>query len=182
MDKKKTEIQVYLKERINPVMEPLTVALVKARPENIAIFCIEWFQKFGKVFSNQGENSKKHQADVAEISDEENDTIDDAVFKTKKVSQVGKRNRSGVCAEVYGEFNKKESFVAKVHTLLNQVIPKSEDTKTRILILLGNSILFKSLDSKDAEIVMGAMEEKIYRAGDTIINEGEGGDVLYMVE
>jgi cAMP-dependent protein kinase regulator len=72
--------------------------------------------------------------------------------------------------------------VAKVTKGLIQVIPKSEDTKTRILILLGNSILFKNLDSKDAEIVMGAMEEKTFKAGETIITEGEGGDVLYMVE
>jgi len=47
MDKKKIEIQTYLKERINPVMEPLTVALVKARPENIVSFCIDWFRKHG---------------------------------------------------------------------------------------------------------------------------------------
>jgi len=88
---------------------------------------------------------------------------------------VAKRNRSGVSAEVYGEFNKKESFTAKV-------IPKSEDTKTRILILLRNSILFKNLDTHETEIVMGAMEEKEYQTGQTVIREGDGGDVLYMVE
>lgn len=66
--------------------------------------------------------------------------------------------------------------------LVIQVIPKSEDTKTRILILLRNSILFKNLDSQDAEIVMGAMEEKEYQAGQFVIREGDGGDVLYMVE
>lgn len=48
MDKKKTEIQSYLKDRINPILEPLTMALVKARPENIAQFCIDWFTKYGK--------------------------------------------------------------------------------------------------------------------------------------
>jgi len=63
-----------------------------------------------------------------------------------------------------------------------QIIPKSEDTKTRILILLRNSILFKNLDNTEAEIVMGAMEEKEFKAGETVIREGEGGDVLYMVE
>lgn len=65
-------------------------------------------------FYDSGENTKKHNSEVAECSDEENDTVDDLLFKTKKVSQVGKRNRSGVSAEVYGEFNKKESFAAKV--------------------------------------------------------------------
>lgn len=61
------------------------------------------------------ELSKKQAPEVAELSDEENDVVDDAVFKIKKNSGVAKRNRSGVSAEVYGEFNKKESFTAKVH-------------------------------------------------------------------
>lgn len=96
---------------------------------------------------------KKHTVDAAECSDEEGDVVDDLTFKSKKVSGLAKRNRSGVSAEVYGEFNKKESFQAKL-------IPKSEETKTRILILLQKSVLFKNLDSSDSEIVMGAMEEK----------------------
>jgi len=132
------------------------------------VFCIDWFKKHGEII-------KKHTQEVAELSDEENDVVDDVTFKAKKCSQVAKRNRSGVSAEVYGEFNKKESFTAKV-------IPKSEDTKTRILILLRNSILFKNLDTVETEIVMGAMEEKEYQAGQTVIREGDGGDVLYMVE
>ena len=48
VDRKKHEIQSYLKERINPIFEPLTVALIKARPENIIEFCITWL----KTFSN----------------------------------------------------------------------------------------------------------------------------------
>jgi cAMP-dependent protein kinase regulator len=156
--------------------------LVKARPENIVVFCIDWFKKHGTIWIYSGEIVKKHIQEVAELSDEENDVVDDVVFKAKKCSQVAKRNRSGVSAEVYGEFNKKESFTAKVHMWLNQIIPKSEDTKTRILILLRNSILFKNLDTVETEIVMGAMEEKEYQTGQNVIREGDGGDVLYMVE
>lgn len=46
IDKKKTEIQTYLKERINPILEPLTVALIKSRPENIVEFCVNWLKNF----------------------------------------------------------------------------------------------------------------------------------------
>ena len=45
-DKKKTEIQSYLRERINPILEPLTVALIKSRPENIVDFCVNWLRSF----------------------------------------------------------------------------------------------------------------------------------------
>lgn len=61
------------------------------------------------------------------------------------------------------------------------MIPKSEETKTRILILLRNNILFKFLDQKNTDIVIHAMEERDFSAGDQVIREGEGGDLLYMV-
>jgi hypothetical protein len=38
------------------------------------------------------------------------------------------------------------------------------------------------LDTVETEIVMGAMEEKEYQTGQNVIREGDGGDVLYMVE
>jgi hypothetical protein len=50
IDKKKTEIQTYLKERINPILEPLTVALIKSRPENIVEFCVSWLKTFSTYF------------------------------------------------------------------------------------------------------------------------------------
>jgi cAMP-dependent protein kinase regulator len=49
------------------------------------------------------------------------------------------------------------------------MIEKSEDTNTRLLILMSNSFLFKSLDQKDADIVKGAMEERFFKAGDYVI-------------
>lgn len=90
-------------------------------------------------------------------SDEENDTVEEIVFQNKRRSLI-KRNRSAVSAEVYGEFNKQAAFIPKV-------IPKSEETKTRILILLRNSVLFKSLDQKNTNIVIDAMEETSYTEG-----------------
>jgi len=61
--------------------------------------------------------------------------------------------RSGVSAEVYGAFNKKESFKEK-H------IPKSEEQIHRIKARILQSFLFCNLDSAALEIVINAMEEK----------------------
>lgn len=38
------------------------------------------------------------------------------------------------------------------------------------------------LDESDMTVVINAMDEKKANAGDTIIKEGEKGDVLYVVE
>ena len=38
------------------------------------------------------------------------------------------------------------------------------------------------LDEQDLNVVIDAMDEKQVKAGETIITEGEKGDVLYLVE
>jgi cAMP-dependent protein kinase regulator len=42
--------------------------------------------------------------------------------------------------------------------------------------------MFSSLDPKEMNIVVDAMKEKIAKAGETIIKQGEDGDNLFVVE
>ena len=42
--------------------------------------------------------------------------------------------------------------------------------------------MFMSLDDKDLQVVIDAMDEKHVKDGQTVITEGEPGDVLYIVE
>lgn len=83
--------------------------------------------------------------------------------------------RSSVCAEVYGIFNKKENFVARV-------IPKTEEQKETIHKKCLQSFIFNSLEDQDMVTVVNAFEEKKYKAGDYVINQGEQGDVVYLVD
>lgn len=50
--------------------------------------------------------------------------------------------RDSVSAEVYGSFNKKTDYVPKV-------VPKSEESKSRIYEKLGQSFMFSALDDKE---------------------------------
>lgn len=78
-------------------------------------------------------------------------------------------------AEVYGDYNKKEDFKPRV-------IQKTEDVKTRILTRLKQSFIFRSLDDKETNIVIDAMEEKKFKSNDLIIQQGADGDCLYVVD
>jgi cAMP-dependent protein kinase regulator len=62
------------------------------------------------------------------------------------------------------------------------VVPKSEDTKAKILNRLKQSFLFSSLSEHELQIVVGAMEEKRYTPGQNVINQGEDGFELFVVE
>lgn len=68
----------------------------------------------------------------------------------------GKKQRSSVSAEVYGQFNKKGTFKPRV-------IPKTEDQKRKIRERLEKAFMFQALDEKESEIVINAMEEKRFR-------------------
>jgi len=57
---------------------------------------------------------------------------------------------------VYGSFNKREEFKARV-------IPKSLEAKKRIRTRMDQAFMFSVLDEKEKEIVVMAMEEKKFQ-------------------
>lgn len=119
--------------------------------------------------------------DIQSESEEEDDVdpeLDNIVNKINTNPQMKKMSllpRSAVSAEVYGEYHKKENFVAKI-------VPKSQEQIQRIKSSVIHSFLFGNLEQKDLEVVINAMEEKVFRKGDNIITQGEKGDCLYFVE
>ncbi|MCQ2819885.1 MAG: cyclic nucleotide-binding domain-containing protein [archaeon] len=133
-------------------------------------------QKYREMDENHGNKEGSEKSESSEDNDndeEENDAEFEA--KLKKKIQKGPNKRAGVSAEVYGEYNKKEDFKARV-------IPKSEEQIQKIKTRILSSFLFSSLDKKDLEIVIGAMEEKNYQPGEFVIKQGDDGDCLYIVE
>lgn len=104
---------------------------------------------------------------------EDKDTVDELISINQNRNKD--RARSSVSAEVYGEFNKKGNFKAKI-------IPKKDDQKKRLGEVVSKSFIFNNLDEKDLHTVLDAVEEARFSAGQTIITEGEKGDVLYVVE
>lgn len=124
------------------------------------------------------DKSKNYQRpDVSSFdSDSDGDEGEMIDFNQKvKKQQQQKKTRNSVSAEVFGQFNKKRTYVPKV-------IRKSEAQKRRIRERLDQSFMFKMLDENDKKIVIDAMEEKRYVKGDIVIKQGNDGDVLYLVE
>lgn len=72
-------------------------------------------------------------------------------------------------------FNKKEDFQPRI-------IQKNEEQKKRILNKVTQSFLFNSLEENELNTVINAFDEKKFKAGEAVINQGEQGDCLYLVE
>ena len=100
--------------------------------------------------------------DMQSESDEEDDVdpeLDNIVNKINANPQMKKMSllpRSAVSAEVYGEYHKKENFVARV-------VPKTQEQIKRIKSSVIHSFLFGNLEQKDLEVVINAMEEKVFK-------------------
>ena len=45
-----------------------------------------------------------------------------------------------------------------------------------------DSFLFRALDEEDLKVVVGAIEEKQYKAGEHVIKEGDQGDEMFVLE
>ena len=76
---------------------------------------------------------------------------------------------------MYGLFNKKEAFQPRV-------IKKNAQQRERILKRVTQSFLFSSLEEKELNLVIDAFEENKFSPKESVITQGEKGDVLYLIE
>jgi cAMP-dependent protein kinase regulator len=116
-------------------------------------------------------NNNDNESSFSDDSDDIDESLDH-ITPTKKLSFIP---RSAVSAEVYGQYNLKENFKARE-------IPKNPETVRRIKSRILTTFLFGNLDPKDLDIVIGAMDEKKFTKGETVITQGENGDCLYLIE
>ncbi|KAL8275995.1 hypothetical protein Esti_000111 [Eimeria stiedai] len=110
--------------------------------------------------------------DDLDSNESDGDVVDDLPVPSAKAQA---KNRQSVSAEAYGEWNKREDFVAPVHE-------KTPEQKKRIQEILENSFLFSSLDVEDEEVVLKAFEEEMVLKGERLIEQGADGDRLYLIE
>jgi len=83
--------------------------------------------------------------------------------------------RASVSAEAFGEWNKAVAFTPTV-------VEKSADQKKRLHGVLQHSFLFTSLEASDLNIIVDAMVERKVPADHRIIQEGEDGNHMYVIE
>jgi cAMP-dependent protein kinase regulator len=192
----------YLENKARNIIEPLVNAVLTEKPQDIFLYMIDYLQKLQgksvnsfnmereelsnlrkelkryKKANTNDENMEKEEVvskKSEESEEEEEDDKAEEIINIRKNKAAQSKQRSGVSAEAYGKFNKKQEFVARV-------IKKTEVQKKRILERIMMSFLFNSLEDKDVNTVIDAMEEKIVKAKTHVIKEGEQGDVLYLIE
>ena len=176
----------YIEKTLNPFLKEILQPVIIKKPEDPVNFMIDLLsKKLGhstkisekeelRLLRSELARLKSHKPIGSEgesSNSNSSDEIDDLEFKQQKKTE---RHRSAVSAEAYGTWNKKSNFEPRV-------IPKSESQTSRLLSRLNSSFIFETLEDKDKSIIINAMEEKQYSAGDPVIKQGEDGKELFVV-
>lgn len=192
--------RAYLDSKINRIIEPMVVELMKHTPDDPITYMINWLkenhgnrasihanerfelehlrkevprlkEKIAELDNGEGDDDEKGSEIESDGSDEE-EYVDDL---PQPVKNKGDKQRTSVSAEAFGIYHKKEDFKPVIND-------KADDVKERIRKRLQESFMFSALNEKDQNIVLDAMKEIKMNEGDLVIKEGDDGDVLYVVE
>ncbi|CAL1148235.1 unnamed protein product [Cladocopium goreaui] len=194
------EHQEYIQQKVNPVLENLVTQLLLERPEQLAPFMIKWLSQNSKtpaaaaftegvnVLSELKVEMEKLQEEVKDLEKQVQTKYGNGIQNLEETEEeeevdelepppayLKKGPRNSVSAEAYGQFNPEKVFVPPVY-------PKSEEQKERLSSILKDSFLFAAMDSNEVAILIDAMQEKIVENGTRLINQGDDGDCLYVVD
>ena len=86
-----------------------------------------------------------------------------------------RKQRQSVSAEAYGAFNERKAYVPKV-------IAKDEAQTSRLQEVLQACWMFKHHTPENMKIILDAMQEKKVEAGTRLIQEGDEGEVMWVIE
>ena len=117
---------------------------------------IEWLKSrkpaITHIIANKPKKPKKDEENDSEEDSDENEEMLEIPSKKSPTNKI----RSSVSAEAYGMFHKKGAYTPKV-------VPKTQEQKERIIKRLGQAFMFSALDEKEKDIVVNAMEEKLFK-------------------
>jgi len=197
----------YIVDVLNPVLEQLVAACIQKEAPDPALFMLDWLEKkkaddedrqyspddLLRLKTENDQNEKK----LAKIKDEiqetvkmtvssgvrqekeeeeeEEDDADDEPPPGWEQKPSAEKSRASVSAEAFGEWNQKKALVAPVFL-------KTDEQKSRLKSMMSNSLLFNTLEDQDLAVVISAMKEVRVEIGTIVINQGEQGDFLFVIE
>lgn len=124
-------------------------------------------------------SNERFKTSVSSCSDSGDEYRDDEHDETRPSSADKPyiaRARVAVSAEAVGPISAREVDWRP------PIYEKTADQRARLIEILRSSFLFSSLDNEEQGIIVDAMEQIYVGSGDIVINKGEAGDFLFVVD
>jgi cAMP-dependent protein kinase regulator len=192
------DCEAYIaKHDIQNLLRDCIVQLCLKKPANPIQFLSNYFDKLDSQTSTTKKPSMRQQQtaspseqskqqstngsvagendDVADLNETTGGNVSSQQPQPTTNSNVKTRERRGaVSAEPY----KEEDATSYVKT----VIPKDYATMQALSKAIQSNLLFSHLDDSEKSDIFDAMQPFNYKAGETIIQQGEEGDFFYIID
>mmetsp|Transcript_33101 Transcript_33101/g.93035 ORF Transcript_33101/g.93035 Transcript_33101/m.93035 type:complete len:395 (+) Transcript_33101:129-1313(+) len=195
------EKKKYIVDQLNPVLEDMVAECIQRMPPDPVVLMQEWLEEKkikdedallsldekerleaeNKTLAAQIEKVKGQLHEASKMAavrhDEEEEEEDDELDEPPPGfgGDMPSRGRQSVSAEAYGQWNVKKAFVPPV-------VLKSDDQKDRLKAVLTRSFMFSALEPNDLNIVVGAMKEVPVSVDESVFDQGDAGDFLFVIE
>ena len=180
-----SDIQHYIDNKLRNLYEELVTNALLEKPKNIEMFLFNYLKtKNGEIITGAEKdellqlrsqlvkiNNGTISDSESDYNEEEEEPIDDLPVPSNRKTKY----RVSVSAEAFGDWNKKQLYHPRV-------IPKAEEVRTKIIQVLEKSFMFAALDDVERNVVVNAMEEKQFSPGSIVIQQGDNGNELYLIE
>ena len=124
---------------------------------------------------NKYEDGSIYESVVESVESDEDDYVDNLDFEKKIKDRQDAPTRHGVSAEVFGKNYQRPEFQPIK-------ILKNDEQSKKIRERISENVFMKNSSSKDKIILEDAMEIFKFNEGDTIINQGEDGNIFYVLD
>jgi len=196
------EKKKYIVDQLNPLLEEMVAECIQRMPPDPVVLMQEWLEEKkikdedaqlsldekerleaeNKTLAAQIEKVKGQLHEASKMAavkhdDEEEEEEDDELDEPPPGfgGDMPSRGRQSVSAEAYGQWNVKKAFVPPV-------VAKSDDQKDRLKAVLTRSFMFSALEPNDLNIVVGAMKEVPVSVDESVFDQGDAGDFLFVIE
>jgi len=146
---------------VHQILKDAISELVQNKPQRPYAFLRDYF---GRLEAISAARSNSIDSNGSNIMVEEMDTC----------QRTPQKRRGAISAEVYTE--------EEVANYVKTVIPKDYKTMCALEKAFQNNALLRSCDEEQRSAIFDAMFERLVKAGEIIINQGDIGDNFYVID
>uniref|UniRef100_A0A8C6R7H4 cAMP-dependent protein kinase type II-alpha regulatory subunit n=1 Tax=Nannospalax galili TaxID=1026970 RepID=A0A8C6R7H4_NANGA len=168
---------------LTELLQGYTVEVLRQQPPDLVEFAVDYFTRLREARVQDSATliatptsfhvPESTSSAVLEDGDSESDSDDGDL----EVPAPGRfTRRVSVCAEAYNPDEEEEDNDPKV------IHPKTDEQRCRLQEACKDILLFKNLDQEQLSQVLDAMFEKIVKADEHVIDQGDDGDNFYVIE